>query len=80
MYHIRTRDYTAAALFILILYFCGWFPGLVFNMIKLLIATFEKDDYDSVEGYGCLVWLLIVCGFGPIIAFFLSYFIIMHLF
>jgi hypothetical protein len=35
-------------------------------LIKLLIAAFEKDSYDIVQGFGFLVWLLLVCGFGPI--------------
>src|SRR6266550_2319053 len=70
----RTRDYTTAATLILILYFVGWFPGFICNLMKLLIATWESDAYDYVEGFGCLVWLLIVCGFGPIAAFAFAYF------
>jgi hypothetical protein len=80
MYYPRTRDYTSAATFILILYFLGWFPGFFFNLIKLLIATFEKDAYDHVQGFGCLVWLLIVCGFGPIALFGFAYFALLHLY
>ncbi len=76
----RTRDYTAAATFILILYFLGWFPGFIFNLIKLLLAAWEKDAYDDVQGFGCLVWLLIVCGFGPIAALALGYFALLHLY
>src|SRR2546429_6640020 len=76
----RTRDYTTAATLILILYFVGWFPGFICNLIKLLIATWESDAYDYVEGFGCLVWLLIVCGFGPIAAFAFAYFALLHLY
>ena len=79
MYY-RTRDYTPAAILILILYSMGWFPGLICNLIKLLIATFESDGYDHVEGFGCLVWLLIVCGFGPIVAFGIAYVGLLHLY
>lgn len=80
MYYPRTRDYTTAAILILILYFLGWFPGFFFNLIKLLIAVFEKDSYDFVQGFGCLVWLLIVCGFGPIVLLGLTYFALLHLY
>lgn len=80
MYSPRTRDYTTAATLILILYFLGWFPGFIFNLIKLLIAAFEKDSYDSVQGFGCLVSLLLVCGFGPIALFGLAYFALLHLY
>ena len=80
MYSPRTRDYTTAATFILILYFLGWFPGFLFNLIKLLIAAFEKDSYDSVQGFGCLVLLLIVSVFGPIALFGLAYFALLHLY
>jgi hypothetical protein len=47
-------------------YFSGWWPGFPFNLIKLLRAAFEKDSSDSVYGFGCLVWLLIICGFNGI--------------
>ena len=81
MYHYpRTRDYTTAATLILILYFLGWLPGFIFNLIKLLIAACEKDSYDDVQGFGCLLWLLIVCGFGPIVALAFSYFALLHLY
>lgn len=81
MYHYpRIRDYTPAATLILILYFLGWFPGFIFNLIKLLIAAFEKDSYDQVQGFGCLVALLIVCGFGPILLLGFAYFAMMHLY
>ncbi|HWS83680.1 MAG TPA: hypothetical protein VN207_05420 [Ktedonobacteraceae bacterium] len=76
----RTRDYTTAATLILILYFVGWFPGFICNLMKLLIATWESDAYDYVEGFGCLIWLLIVCGFGPIAAFAFAYFALLHLY
>ncbi len=79
MYY-RTRDYTPAAILILILYFLGWFPGFIFNLIKLPIAAFESDAYDHVEGFGCLVWLLIVCGFGPIVALGFAYFALLYLY
>lgn len=79
-YHLpRVRNYTKVACVILILYFTGWWPGFIFNLIKLLIAAFEKDSYDSVQGFGCLVWLLIICGFGPIIGLGVAYFILVHL-
>ncbi len=80
MYHPRTRDYTTAAFLILVLYLLGWFPGFICNLLKLLIAAFEKDAYDYVEGFGCLVWLLIVCGFGPIVLFGLAYIALIHLY
>lgn len=80
MYHPRTRDYTTAAFLILILYFLGWLPGFLINLIKLLIVAFEVDSYDSVQGLGCLVWLLIVCGFGPIALLGLAYFALLHLY
>lgn len=76
----RVRDYTASATLILLLYFLGWFPGLIFNLIKLLIAAFEMGSYDQVEGLGCLVWLLLICGFGPIIALAVVYFGLLHLY
>ncbi len=80
MHYPRTRDYTTAATLILILYFLGWFPGFIFNVIKLLIAVFEKDSYDDVQGFGCLVWLLVVCGFGTIALFGFAYFALLHLY
>ena len=80
MYYPRTRDYTTAAILILILYFLGWLPGFLFNLIKLLIAAFEMDSYDHVQGLGCLVWLLIVCGFGPVALFSIAYFALLHLY
>src|SRR5260370_22339550 len=76
----RTRDYTTAATLILILYFVGWFPGFICNLMKLLIATWESDAYDYLEGFGCLVCLLLVCGFGPIAAFAFAYFALLHLY
>lgn len=80
MYYPRTRDYTTAAILILILYFLGWLPGFLFNLIKLLIVAFEMDSYDSVQGLGCLVWLLIVCGFGPVALFGCAYLALLHLY
>jgi hypothetical protein len=80
MYSPRTRDYTTAAILILVLYFLGWFPGFMFNLIKLLIAVLEKDSYDYVQGFGCLVWLLVVCGFGPIALSGFAYFVLLHLY
>ena len=80
MYYPRTRDYTTAAILILILYFLGWFPGFLFNLIKLLIAAFEMDSYDHVQGLGCLVWLFIVCGIGPVALFGIAYFALLHLY
>jgi hypothetical protein len=80
MYYPRTRDYTTAAFFTLLLYFLGWFPGLICNLFNLLIAAFEMGSYDSVEGLGCLVWLLIVCGFGPIAALAFAYIALIHLY
>jgi hypothetical protein len=79
MYY-RTRDYTTAATFILFLYFLGWLPGFIFNLVKLLIAAFEMDEYDQVQGLGCLVWLLIVCGFGPLILLVFALFALWHLY
>ena len=76
----RVRDYTTSAILILLLYIFGWFPGFIFNLIKLLIATFEIESYDQVEGLGCLIWLLLVCGFGPIIALAIAYFGLLHLY
>ncbi len=80
MRYPRVRDYTTAATLILILYFLGWLPGFLFNLLKLLIAAFEKDSYDYVQGFGCLVALLLVCGFGPIVLFGLAYFALLHLY
>lgn len=74
------RDYTAAATLILVLYLLGWFPGLVFNVIKLLQALFERDAYDHVSGFGCLVALLIVCGAGPLLLLAFAYFALQHLY
>lgn len=80
MYTPRMRDYTPAAILILILYVLGWLPGFLFNLLKLLIAAFEKDSYDIVQGFGCLVWLLIICGFGPMILLGFAYFALQHLY
>jgi uncharacterized membrane protein len=80
MYYPRTRDYTTAAILILILYFLGWLPGFLFNLIKLLIAAFEMDSYDSVQGLGCLISLFIVCGIGPVALFGIAYFTLLHLY
>jgi hypothetical protein len=76
----RTRDYTTSATVILILYLIGWVPGFIANLFILLGAAWMKDAYDHVEGFGCLVWLLIVCGFGPIAAFAFAYFALLHLY
>lgn len=80
MNYPRTRDYTTAATLILILYLLGWLPGFLFNLLKLLIAAFEMDSYDHVQGFGCLVALLLICGFGPIVLFGLAYFLLLHLY
>ena len=80
MNYARTRDDTAAAPLILILSILGWLPGFLFNLLKLLIAAFAIDSYDSVQGFGCLVWLLVGCGFGPIVLFGLAYFALLHLY
>ena len=37
------------------------------------------DSYDEVQGLGCLVWLLIVCGFGPLVLLGATYFALLHL-
>ena len=63
----RVRDYTTSAILILLLYFLGWAPGFIFNLVKLVIAAFEIGSYDRVEGLGCLVWLLFICGFGGLV-------------
>jgi hypothetical protein len=74
----RERDYTTAAILILFLYCLGWWPGFIFNLIKLLIAVGEKNASDSVQGFGCLVWLLLVCGIGPLVLAFGAYFILLR--
>ncbi len=74
-YRIPTyRDYTTAATLILLCYLCGWLPGLIFNCIKLMQASLESGEYDHVEGFGCLVALLIVCGIGPVALLAFAYF------
>jgi hypothetical protein len=80
MSYPRTRDYTTIAAIILIFYFLGWLPGLLFNLFLLLIAAFERKAYDYVQGFGCLVWLLIMCGLGPIALFGLAYFLLLYLY
>jgi hypothetical protein len=70
------RDYTTAAVLILVLYILGWFPGLVFNLIKLLQALFERGAYERVSGFGCLVALLLVCGIGlPVLVYFALFYL-----
>ena len=75
-----TRDYTRAATLTLLLYFLGYIPGLVVNLINLASAASAKSHYGSAPGFGCLVWLLIVCGLGPVVLFFGAYFILLHLY
>lgn len=63
----RVRNYTTASILILLLYFLGWGPGFIVNLILLPIAAFQKNSSDDVQGFGCLVWLLIICGIVPIL-------------
>ena len=74
------RDYTRAATLTLILYFLGYLPGLVVNIINLLSAVSTKNSYGHAPGLGCLAWLLVVCGIGPVALFGLAYFLLLHLY
>jgi hypothetical protein len=63
-------DYTGFAFAILILYFLGYLPGLVVNIVKLFQARETKRQYGyTPSGYGCLITLLIVCGIIPVVLF-----------
>jgi hypothetical protein len=62
------RDYTGKALFTLLLYFCGYLPGLLVNIILLFLAWGDRDRFGDAPGSGCLVGLILVCGLGPIAA------------
>lgn len=77
MFYPRIRDYNGTALVILILYLVGWIPGFIVNAIQLVVALFEKDSYDNTRGFGCLVWLFLICGLGPLVGFALA-FIALH--
>lgn len=75
-----TRSYVTPAIVALILYFCCYFPGLIVNIVYLVAAWDTRQQVKRApEGLGCLVALLLVCGIGPIAAFFLAYFLAMQL-
>ena len=57
------REYSSVAVIILLLYFFGWFPGLLVNLLVMLQAALKPDHYE-VSGFGCLVALFFVCGIG----------------
>ena len=77
---VMPRDFTGKALFTFFLYFCGYLPGLVVNIILLFLAWGDKDRYGEAPGIGCLVGLLLVCGIGPVAALVLAYYELMHLY
>jgi len=63
-----TRDYTTLSLFILLLYWVFWLPGLIANIIFLNEAKqVEKDSGKRPDGMGCL-WALLVFNVIPFIA------------
>lgn len=63
-------DYTGSAFAILILYFLGYLPGLVVNIVKFFQARETKRQYGyAPSGYGCLLTLLIACGIVPVVLF-----------
>jgi hypothetical protein len=75
-----TRSYVNPAIITLILYFCCYVPGLIANLVYLVAAWDTRQQVRRApEGLGCLVALLLIFGIGPIAAFFLAYFMAMHL-
>ncbi|MBN1807783.1 MAG: hypothetical protein JW909_01860 [Planctomycetes bacterium] len=53
------ESYTARAFFTLLLYWVGYLPGLIANMVWLSAARREQRDYGGdVKGKGCLTLLI----------------------
>ncbi len=73
--------YTGKAFFVLVLYFCGYFPGLIANIICLLQALDTKAQFGRYPyGLGCLTFLLIMFTVGLVAIFLLMYFMLVHLY
>lgn len=60
------RDYTGKAVLTLFLYCLGYVPGLIANLVWLVLAIGDRDRYGEAPGLGCLVVLLILFIGGPI--------------
>ncbi len=74
--YVFMPTYTGKAFLAFVLYFCGYFPGLVVNIALLLSALDTKDRFGrSPDGLGCLVALLLLFTVGPVVLFALTYFI-----
>ncbi len=55
------KDYTNAAMFVMVLYFVLYIPGLIANVVYWNQAQNDAKRYGSTpQGAGCLNWLLIV--------------------
>lgn len=64
------RSYTTPAVITMLLYFVGWVPGLVANLIYLTAAN--RDQRMSgvePEGKGCLIQLLLAFVALPLLLF-----------
>ncbi len=72
-------SYTTPAVLILILYWLGWLPGFVANIIFLVLANGTKRRIGRrPDGYGCLIALMFFCGGGLFIVLGVYLFFIMN--
>jgi hypothetical protein len=71
--------YSGKAFLAFILYFCGYFPGLVVNIALLISALDTKDRFGrSPDGLRCLVAMLLLFTVGPVALFVLIAFFFTH--
>jgi hypothetical protein len=55
------KDYTNPAMFVMVLYFVFYLPGLIANVVYWNQARNDEIKYgNKPQGAGCLNWLLIV--------------------
>ena len=74
-------SYGGKAFLAFILYFCGYFPGLILNIVFLIDALSTKDRFGRApEGLGCLVTLLFMATVGAVLVIILCYAMLQNLF
>ncbi len=73
-----SKSFTTPAIFTLILYFFGWVPGLIANIVYFNEANaIQKRTGKEPEGKGCLLALLILFGGGAALGVCLFFFAVL---
>lgn len=63
-------NYTGKAIIVFILYFCGYLPGLICNIVLLIVAFSTMEQFKRTPRGMTLLIILLVIGVGlPLLAF-----------